>query len=238
MTSVVAQGAPDPAASAIFVRSCHSKVEIARRGGFTVLFQRGSYNHLQEKIFLLDEKIDCFAWNGMLFILDVLRFERMFNHYDQLRSQAESTVARIADRVPIHNLAEFRSACTTDVRFMRKLAIIAQKPYLEEITLHDVERTISEFELGIDVKEVRRHEGTGVRLEPGDAVGHSEASRRRRSRFGHDRGKIRSQLEDATCRLSFRGLLGCGYRGISFTRHLEAREGNASRRYSGRTRPV
>jgi hypothetical protein len=46
---------------------------------------------------------------------------------------------------------EFRAACTTQIRFMTKLAVIASKPYLAQIGMVDIRRAIDEHGLPVEV---------------------------------------------------------------------------------------
>lgn len=49
------------------------------------------------------------------------------------------------------NADEFRAACTTQIRFMTKLAVIASKPYLVQIRMVDIRRAIDEHRLPVEV---------------------------------------------------------------------------------------
>jgi len=153
---VVVGGSGGLGRQAVFLRSYTPKKELTRRGGFALAMRAGAYNHVRSKVFLFDEQVDCFAWNGFLFIKNVVQFQRMFQYFEELRSKAEATVMSVSQRVPISNLDEFRAACTSDTRMMAKLAAIARKPYLSRIQMRDVRRTIEEFGLAI---ETRNEEG-------------------------------------------------------------------------------
>jgi hypothetical protein len=75
----------------------------------------------------------------------------MFRYFEQLQARAQQTVDAVLLRVPILNADEFRAACTTQIRFMTKLAVIASKPYLAQIGMVDIRRAIGEHGLPVEI---------------------------------------------------------------------------------------
>lgn len=136
---------------AVFFRVYSPKRELTRHAGFAVLFQRGTYDKVKKKIFLFDRAVDCFAWDGYLFIRNVNNFQRIFDYFEELRAKAAETIDAVAARVPIANLAEFRTACTNQVYMMSKLAVIAKKLYLARVTMDDIKRAIHEFDVKVQI---------------------------------------------------------------------------------------
>lgn len=134
---------------AVFFRTYSPKKELARRNGFAVMLRRGQYNKINQKIFLFDDEVDCFAWDGFLFIKSVHHFHIIFRYFDELRANAAQTVDAVTGHVPINNLTEFKAACTSQLQMMMKLANLAKKPYLQRVTMDDIKRTIAEFKLDI-----------------------------------------------------------------------------------------
>lgn len=140
-----------PGRQAIFFRHYSPKKELSRHAAFALMLRRGNYNHVRERIFLFDDAVDCFSWDGALFIKNVTQFQRIFDYFENLRRKAHATIQAVHQRVPIHNLAEFEAACSGNSLMLTKLASISRKPYLSRVTFTDVERTIQEFSLDIDV---------------------------------------------------------------------------------------
>jgi len=83
---------PNAQQQAVFFRTYSPKKELTRRGGFAALLGRGHYNKIDTKIFLFDHQIDCFSWNGYLFIIKYLR------------SSASSTIWKRCARKPTRRL--------------------------------------------------------------------------------------------------------------------------------------
>jgi len=136
---------------AVFFRTYSPKKELTRRPGFAALFDRGYYDKVETKIFLFDRQIDCFSWEGYLFIHNVTAFQRIFRYFEELRARADETVTAILARIPLSNADEFRAACTGQIQMLSKLTEIAGKPYLNRITMADIRRTINEFHLEVQI---------------------------------------------------------------------------------------
>jgi len=138
----------------VFLRSYSPKKELSRKSGFAAILGRGHYNKVETKIFLFDWKVDCFAWEGYLFIPNVNAFQRIFKYFEALRARAHETLDTILAQIPISNSEDFRNACTGQIQMISKLAQIARKPYLPTVTIDDLRRTINEFELDVQIIEV------------------------------------------------------------------------------------
>lgn len=146
--AVVVSG--DGGKRAVFFRSYNRRKELSRRGGFALMMQSGTYNRVRNKIFLFDDKVDCFVWDGVLYIRNVTQFQRIFEYFERLKEKAEQTIKGVSKRVPISNLDEFQETCTGHPLMLSKLASIARKPYLKRVRMDDIKRAIEEFDLDID----------------------------------------------------------------------------------------
>jgi hypothetical protein len=136
---------------AVFFRTYSPKKELTRRAGFAALLSRGHYNKVDTKIFLFDSSVDCFSWDGYLFIHNITAFQRIFKYFEELRAKADETVTAILAQIPISNADAFRATGTGQMQMMAKLAQIAAKPYLNRVTMQDIRRTIDEFHLEVQI---------------------------------------------------------------------------------------
>lgn len=135
----------------VFFRKTSEKLVLGRGAAFAAVFRRGHYDTMEETVFLFDRNLDCWSDGRYMFIANVGNFERMFRYIEQLQARAQQTVDVALQRVAISNADEFRAACTTQIRFMTKLAVIASKPYLAQIGMVDIRRAIDEHGLQVDV---------------------------------------------------------------------------------------
>lgn len=118
-----------------------------------MMFDKGTYDRVKQKIFLFDDGVDCFSWNGYLFIKGVPAFQRIFGYFDALIQKAEQTIRSVVTRVSISNINNFTNACKTNPRMLAKLAQIAEKSYLKRVTMTDIKSVIADF--GVDVKIIK-----------------------------------------------------------------------------------
>jgi hypothetical protein len=140
------------ARQAVLFRAYSPKKELSRRPGLALMLQKGSYTRLVRKVFLFDEEVDCFAWEGFMFVRNVASFQSMFGYFERLRARAAETVKALVARVPISNTEAFAAACTKHLPMMAKVAQIARKPYLARIGMKEIRRAIDAFpELGIRI---------------------------------------------------------------------------------------
>ncbi|HET9342928.1 MAG TPA: Kiwa anti-phage protein KwaB-like domain-containing protein [Candidatus Eremiobacteraceae bacterium] len=139
----------------LLFRSYSPQKELTRSRLIALLHSRGVYNRIRRGLFVFDEKIDCFAWNGNLYIKNVHNFHTMFRYFEQLRASASATIDRVLAYVPISNAEDFKAACTGSIGFLAKVASISRKDYLASVTMADVEATIRDFGLEVKITEVR-----------------------------------------------------------------------------------
>jgi hypothetical protein len=144
---------PSARRHAVFFRTYSPQKELTRRAGFAALLTRGHYDKVETKIFLFDRGIDCFSWGGYLFIHNVAAFQRIFKYFEELRAKADETVTAVLAQIPISNAEAFRAAGTGQMQMMSKLAQISRKPYLAQVTMQDIRRTIDEFRLDVRIVE-------------------------------------------------------------------------------------
>ncbi|MCJ7766903.1 DUF4868 domain-containing protein [Candidatus Bathyarchaeota archaeon] len=142
---------------AIFFREFGRKKELTRSRWIPVVSNKGTYSRVKRKIFLFDDDVDCFSWNGYLFIKSVPAFQRIFGYFDALVQKAEQTIRSVVTRVRISNIDDFTNACKANPRMLAKLAQISEKSYLKRVTMTDIKRVIAHF--GVDVK-IKKEGGT------------------------------------------------------------------------------
>lgn len=134
----------------VLLRAVSERIEISKGHKVVALLRAGTFSKLRQKVFLFDRQVDCIAGGGFLFILNKKGFERLFQYYEQLKAHAAQAVEKVTEYVQI-NLQEFTEACTTQVRFMDKIASISRSSYLDKVTLADIKKVITEFNLSIPI---------------------------------------------------------------------------------------
>jgi hypothetical protein len=147
---IVAQST-DGKKSAVFFRHYSAKKELSRHAAYALMLRKGAYNYVTEKVFLFDDEVDCFSWDGVLYIRNVTQFQRLFQHFAELKAKAEATISAVVKSIPIANVDDFRKACLGNQNMLSKLAAISKKPYIGQIDMAAIKETIKEFTLDITV---------------------------------------------------------------------------------------
>jgi hypothetical protein len=145
--------------SVTLFRATSEKLELGRGSKIGAILRGGQYDNVEEKVFLFDRNIDCWSDGKYMFVKNVSNFERIFGYYEELAKRAEETVTKVLERIPIANADAFKEACTSQRRFMTKLAMVAARPYFARITMNDLRHTIREHQLEIEIvkEEGRDH---------------------------------------------------------------------------------
>lgn len=137
--------------AALFFRSYSPKKELSRHAPYALMLRKGAYSRVRSKVFLFDDRVDCFAWDGTLYISNATQFQRIFRYFEELQAKAKKTIKRVAKKIPIANLEEFEDACLGNQIMLSKLTAIAGKPYLSKVSMRDIKKTIKRFQLGIPI---------------------------------------------------------------------------------------
>ncbi len=140
----------------VFFRRYHRNKELKRSKNIFVRLVGDQFVLLESPTFQFDEKFDAVLYHMHLFSFNKANFQYIFNYYDRLRETVEGQLDEVKEVVPIINFDEFKESCLGHVAKLEKLRNIAGKPYWSEITMADIKRTITEFDLKIEVK---KHKG-------------------------------------------------------------------------------
>lgn len=141
-----------------FYRRYTSKKMLQKTARFAIMRNifdnTDEYHEVKTPVFLFDEDIDCISQGNDLFIFSKTHFYYMFRILDQLIESAEETLDLIQQNIPIENFGPFARMCKKDKRKMDKLISIARQPYLNQVTIADMESVIKEYNLHILVVEI------------------------------------------------------------------------------------
>lgn len=138
---------------AIFFHSYSPKKELTRSHWMLLRSYDGIYDRVKRKIFALDEEgqVDCFYFGDYLFVRDVRQFERIFGYLEELTKKAEKTIESVTSHIPISNAKEFERVALADRRMRAKLAQIAGKDYVGNLTIDQLKEVNEKFNLGVRI---------------------------------------------------------------------------------------
>lgn len=130
-------------------RSYSPKKELGRSPVFAALFAKGQFDRVREPLFLFDQHIDCISRGGLMFIFSKDKFQKIFRFFEMVLNAAKVTLKKIRARVPISNFDEFEKACEGHLQKLAKLKNIADKPYLDKLTMADMKKVIKAHRLSV-----------------------------------------------------------------------------------------
>jgi len=136
----------------VLLSSITSKNILKKSKKVKLFYSDGFYDRLDTEVLLLDNDIDCFAFNGYMFIKNSSGFHRLSQYHDEVISTANAVINYAALIIPILNLADFKDIGTSDYRMAAKLASIKNKPYLSTLTFDKVRQVIQQHNLPIDIQ--------------------------------------------------------------------------------------
>lgn len=116
--------------------------ELAKSNNIFVSWVGDRFELLRDCGFMFDARIDCILFRNHLYSFRKTNFHGMFRFYDQVRTVANESLARIHQTIPIANFDMFHDACMNHSNKMAKLVNIAGKPYISQITMGDVQMII------------------------------------------------------------------------------------------------
>lgn len=125
------------------------------------------YDRLDRSAFLFDKNVDCVQAGHHLFIFNKYNFHVMFRVEELVRDVAMAALERIRKRIRISNFEEFVRDCQKPLSKLLKLRNIGQRPYLDQLTIDDLERTIRAKRLPIKVETTTDGE-RAIQYEPND----------------------------------------------------------------------
>lgn len=135
----------------LFRKYLHSK-ELTKKKGVKAIFNNGAYDSLEARVLMFDEKFDCFTYDGKLYISNTTYFHYIFHFYQELSKKASKIIDDIVTKIPIENVEELKSMCSTQPAMLSKIYSISRKEYFDSITLEKIQATISAFELELSLE--------------------------------------------------------------------------------------
>jgi Domain of unknown function (DUF4868) len=135
-----------------FFRNYTPKKELSRSRLFGAMFEKGTFDRIEEPVFLFDHGIDCVSRDGAMYVFSKHNFEKIFQFFELVLKTAAQTLKTIKTHVPIANFDEFENACAGHLQMQAKLKNIASKPYLKKVTMADIKKVLKEFtDLGVNI---------------------------------------------------------------------------------------
>ncbi len=126
-------------------RSYTHRRELSRSRLFAALFTKGHFDRVKKPLFLFDQYLDCVSRGEYVFVFNKDKFQKIFRFFEMILAAAKTTLATIKAKVPIANFDAFALACEGHLQMLSKLKNIANREYLNSITMADIKKVMNEF---------------------------------------------------------------------------------------------
>ena len=139
----------EPESINFYHRYSHTQM-LSESSYFAMTLHGEEYQKLEDPTFLFERHIDCFSYEGDMFILQKNNFFQIFD-IGELEKVARDTLNKLELKDFIHNFQEFKKDCLRDRNKILKLCNIASGGYLDTFTIDKLHRVIKDLGLPIDV---------------------------------------------------------------------------------------
>jgi hypothetical protein len=151
---------------AYFFRSFTASAELSRKRGKAFISRNGEFVAVEQRIFLIDDVVDCFVYGDFVYVIRKRDYRRIFDQLVKLLRRARVAAADLHAKVPIANFDAFADACGSDSRLADKILAIRASSYFDDLTYSMLEPVIAEFSLSIPTQDVDGETQLVFRTEP------------------------------------------------------------------------
>lgn len=100
------------------------------------------------------DSIDCFYFDGSIYILNATRFEDIFDYLHEYKDDANDVLTSVKNSdINIADFDRFVDSVKNDRRALRKMREIKQVGIYNDLTRGEVEQIVTDFDLSIDVED-------------------------------------------------------------------------------------
>jgi len=142
--------APD-GTNAYFFHGFVGAAELHRKRGAALRLKAGTFHHVEERIFLFADGVDCFVFGDYVFVLQKGRFRSLFDQLEIVYAHATQAASDLHAKLPIANFDQFQQACGSDARLADKVVAIRGRDYFDQLSYDFVKPVIDEFHLEIPI---------------------------------------------------------------------------------------
>jgi hypothetical protein len=136
----------------------HTSRNALSRGLLTRAVDQDTFDELESQAYLFDEKVDFFTWENYLFIRSAYNFRLVFDRFEKIQQEASENAKKVAETIPIWNDKDFIKACQNQPQMVSKVSQVVKQPYIDDIEMDDVKKTVDEFGLDLKIQEVNGQE--------------------------------------------------------------------------------
>jgi hypothetical protein len=113
----------------------------------------GQYNSFTGTVVSFLSRIDCFYFDGSIFILNPTRFEDIFDYLHEYKEDANDVLTAVRDSdINIADFDKFVDSVRNDRRALRKMREIKEIGVYKDMNREEVEQIVDDFNLSIHIE--------------------------------------------------------------------------------------
>jgi hypothetical protein len=110
-----------------FYRITRNTARLAQAGRIAAIVRGNAFDYLDDEVILFNLEVDAITFDGYVFFRKKGLFERAFGFVEALKRQARHTFEQVIAVLNIDGMEDLRSAATTDINMVAKMASIKRK---------------------------------------------------------------------------------------------------------------
>jgi hypothetical protein len=124
-----------------------SSVALGRRNIIQAVLNDNVVSRLDADVLTFAPVVDLLLEPDSIWISNLSSFRGLFRTMPMLLGGMQDDLNAVTGQIPVANLEDFRLACSNDARMMAKLANVARRPYLANLTADRIRQVIERYHL-------------------------------------------------------------------------------------------
>lgn len=123
------------------------------KGWIPLFVQNGVFNKLTDSILTIDKDIDCIYYDGKVFILDKIQFEKIFSFMDKFILEIDANICHLEEKSLVDDITALQKLCKSDPRKIKKLNKVLKSDILNSLNTKRISEINRQYNLDLDFTE-------------------------------------------------------------------------------------
>jgi DNA gyrase/topoisomerase IV subunit A len=123
------------------------------KGWIPLFVQNGVFNKLTDSILTIDKDIDCIYYDGKVFILDKIQFEKIFSFMDKFILEIDANICHLEEKSLVDDITALQELCKSDPRKIKKLNKVLKSDILNSLNTKRISEINRQYNLDLDFTE-------------------------------------------------------------------------------------
>ncbi len=123
------------------------------KGWIPLFVQNGVFNKLTDSILTMDKYIDCIYYDGKMFILDKIQFEKIFSFMDKFILEIDANICHLEEKSLVDDITALQKLCKSDPRKIKKLNKVLKSDILNSLNTKRISEINRQYNLDLNFTE-------------------------------------------------------------------------------------